>query len=213
MTEAIIGALGTIIGAVIGALGSKVKGSKESVPENLSGIRLMNDRENPCALVTEVPRSSFFSVNAYTIYNFVKAQIMLKPHAVINDITIVVRKKPDENQRDLAVLKQVIENWHALVTNGKIKKLKIVSTPHDINHYYAVMGTKQMFLGLVMHDDNLPTGTDVDYQPIFFSGDSEIGREMILKYQGHFNNVVARFEGENTLYDSEDPSVFRNISF
>ena len=87
MTEAIIGALGTIIGAVIGVVGARAKSSKNTAPDSkpdnasdsVQGIRLMDNQENPCALVTEVPRSSFFSVNAYTIYNFVKAQTMLNP--------------------------------------------------------------------------------------------------------------------------------------
>ena len=59
-----------------------------------------------------------------------------------------------------------------------------------------------MFLGLVKVNDSLPTNTDVDYRPIFFDSNSNIGREMIQKYTNHFDELVERFGPENTVYDS-----------
>ena len=129
MTEAIIGAIGSIVGAVVGAVGTIVATKLANKKESTTGIRFMSKEENPCKPVTVVDKVRMFSVNSYILYNLVKTHLSQNQNASVSEITLIVRKKSDELESDVAILKGIINNWNSLVTEGRIKKLQIIAIP------------------------------------------------------------------------------------
>lgn len=120
----------------------------------------------------------------------------------INKITILVRKKIDESNEDIATLNEIIELWKRWVVAKRIKKLEIIAYDHDPDHYYTIMGNRLVFCGQVMFDATKPTGTTIDYLPLVFFDNTDIGRQVIKNYQKHFDNAVQKYKSKGLLYSS-----------
>lgn len=206
-------AVAIVIGAIIGALGVIVaevirKPKKQKKDSNPNSIRYVKADEELFNKLSSVQCVYMYSVNSYALYNYTNAYLEQNPDVTIDKIILIVRRKKNESKTDVDALNQLIGNWHRLVVKSRIKSLKIIGNPHDINHYYTIMGDDLVFSGMVYHDDRLPSKTNVDYTPLLVTKESELGRTIIKRYKEHFDHTVEMFEKYYTYYDSADPLIF-----
>lgn len=204
MTEniivALIGAAATIIAAAIGYLKTnKYKRDAISFRES-SFVRFLKPNESFDALVPKVKSICMYTINSYELLNKVNTMLEQNKKMTIKNLTILVRKKDDESEEDLAILNNNISLWENLKRNGRIKKLTIISYKHDPDQYYTILGDRLVFCGHVFFDSSKPTNTTVDYTPLVFIDENEVGQRVIQNYQKHFDNMVKQYRDVSTLY-------------
>lgn len=219
IVAAIIDALGAIVAAFIGAIiaiiGTKIKRRRSpskalepQAPAQHTSFHFMGAYDNPCKRIGSVSIIRMFSVNSHVLYNTIAPYLAKKPNIVIEEIILVVRRKPNESENDLNILYQLIKNWHRLVEKRRIHYMRIIGIPYDLNHYYTLIGTELAYSGMVYYDNDLPTHTDVDYTPLVITGETETGEQLIENYRKHFDRTVEAFKDTHTLYDSTNPQMY-----
>ncbi len=201
---AIIGGVCTIVAALTGLIiNRKLKERVNSYEYNLP-VRFLEPNENFQNILDKAKQIFMYTVNSHELLNKVNTILEQDPKIVINEIIIMVRYKQDENAKDIEILNRNINLWKAWVDKKRIKKLKIVGYSHDPDHYYTVIGDRVAFAGQVLFDKSKPTGTAVDYLPLVFSDNTDIGKQVIKNYQRHFKNIIKHYESELKLYDSTE---------
>lgn len=183
------------------------KNNRKAINENNKincSVRFISPDENFKFLFSKVNKIYMYTVNSYEILNKVNMILEQDKNIYINEIVIMVRKKDNENKRDLAVLNSNIDIWKKWVENKRINKLKIVSYNHDPDHYYTIFGDRLVFCGQVFFDKIKPTGTTVNYTPLVFEDSDSLGQNVIEQYIKHFENVLEYYETSSILYNSDE---------
>lgn len=203
---------GAVLGAVLGLIGGLITAlvehfiSKKKI-ERLSinqSARFLEKNENFREILGDVRQISMYTVNSHEVLGQINTLLERDTSITIKNLTILVRKKPNESASDIEHLETNIKMWELLNRRKRIKKLTIIAYDHDPDHYYTVIGKRIAFSGQVLFDDNKPTGTNVDYLPLVFSDSTDIGKQVILNYQRHFDNVVAKYKDTATLYPTTE---------
>lgn len=141
-----------------------------------------------------------YTVNSHELLNKMNTILEQNPRITIRKLTILVRKKAQETESDRTILNTNISLWESLKEKGRIKNLTIIAYDHDPDCYYTLLGNRLVFFGHVYFDPGKPTQTVVDYTPLIFTDDNEVGQRVIKNYQKHFDNMVNRYQNTSTLY-------------
>ena len=197
---ALIGLVGTIITAVVGNIKIKKYKHEAASYKEKSYVRFLEPNESFSALIPEVKHICMYTVNSHELLNKVNTIMEQNPRITIRKLTILVRKKAQETESDITILNTNISLWKSLKEKGKIKNLTIIAYDHDPDCYYTLLGNRLVFFGHVYFDKSKPTQTAVDYTPLIFTDDNEVGQRVIQNYQKHFDNMVNRYKDTSTLY-------------
>lgn len=202
IVAAIIGWTATVITAILGLLQNKRnKGQIRSLEQN-SFVRFIRVGENFKDILPRVKSICMYTVNSYELLNSINTTLEQNPSITIKKLTIMVRKKSDESETDLAVLNTVVSLWGEWVNKKRIGQLEIISYDHDPDHYYTIIGDRLVFCGQVLFDSAKPTGTTINYIPLVFTDETELGQQVISNYQIHFNNALEKYRPTGVLYSS-----------
>lgn len=199
----IIGAISTVSAAIIGCFQVDTCKRKIHSLEEASFVRFMRGGENLKDILPRVNTICMYTVNSFELLNSLNTTLEQNPNLKIKKMTILVRKKSNESVEDNAVLERIITLWKKWVDEKRIKKLKIIAYDHDPDHYYTIIGDRLVFCGQVMFDETKPTNTNVDYIPLVFTDETNIGQQVIRNYQKHFDNAMQRYKHTGLLFDSE----------
>ena len=197
---ALIGLVGTIITAVVGNIKIKKYKLEAASYKEKSYVRFLEPNESFSALIPEVKHICMYTVNSHELLNKVNTIMEQNPRITIRKLTILVRKKAQETESDITILNTNISLWKSLKEKGKIKDLTIIAYDHDPDCYYTLLGNRLVFFGHVYFDKSKSTQTAVDYTPLIFTDDNEVGQRVIQNYQKHFDNMVNRYKDTSTLY-------------
>lgn len=203
VVAALIGSLGTLIAAIIGFFTNiSLKKKVNYFSNNNAYARFLKPDENFSYLLGKAKRISMYTVNSHELLNEINKILERNSNIMIKKLVIMVRMKANETKADLDILKNNIRQWENWVNKKRIKNLTIIGYNHDPDHYYTIIEDRIVFAGQILFDKNKPTGTNVDYLPLVFSDESEVGKQVIKNYQRHFDNVVSNYKDSLTLYDS-----------
>ncbi len=169
---------------------------------NSTGVRFLQAEDNFNYELHHANSIYMYTVNSHELYGSLNLMLEHDPSLTLSTLTIMVRKKPDECEKDLQDLNTIISQWRNWVNRGRIKQLDIISYDHDPDHYYTIIGEQIVFCGQVLYDEGKPTGTTVQYKPLVFSSDTELGKTVIRNYHLHFQNVLEKYKRTNLLYSS-----------
>lgn len=197
---ALIGLAGTIIAAVIGNIRAKKYKYEATSYKESSYVRFLEPNESFLALLPKVKHICMYTVNSHELLNKMNTILEQNPGIKIRQLTILVRKKAQETESDITILNTNISLWESLKKKGRIKNLTIIAYDHDPDCYYTLLGNRLVFFGHVYFDESKPTQTVVDYTPLIFTDDNEVGQRVINNYQKHFDNMVNRYKNTSTLY-------------
>ena len=205
---AIISAIAAIVVGIFGIVKNKDKKQKlEKLSTQHAYANFLDDKieRNIYNLLHSLSRISMFTVNSFEMKNRFNVFFERNKALEINELDILVRKKSDESESDKKILDDIVAQWIGWYRKDRIKKLKIVSYDHDPEQFYTVFGDKIMFSGQVFFDSTKPTGTNINYSPVVYNGDSEDGLKIIKMYRKHFDNILAHYEKKGfVLFNSED---------
>lgn len=191
---AIIGGVAVIIAAVI----SKVI----MVKKDPAYVRFIRENEDFRNIMVQAKDICSYTVNSHEILNKINTILEQNQEVVIQNFTLLVRKKINESPKDIEHLNTNIDLWKDLERKGRIRNLTIIAYDHDPDHYYTLFGNRLVFCGQVLFDKNKPTGTTVDYRPLVFENTDQIGAQVIKNYQTHFDNIVEKYRATATIYSS-----------
>ena len=197
---AIIGFAGIILGTIIGALLNAFFLNRKNKNK---GIYYLKPSQNFNDLWGTVEEICMYTVNSYELCNGINTLLEQRADVFLHKLIILVRKKENETTEDLTILNNIISVWKRWVSEGRIKELTIIGYDHDPDHYYTIIGDKLVFTGHVFFDETKPTKTNVSYSPLVCCNDTSFGRDIIKNYKQHFDNIVHKYRGENTLYSSK----------
>lgn len=208
IVSALIGAIALILAEVVAYLLYK-KRPKESVQtkkevRDIDNIFFLNPNFNFEKELQKVNSVMMYTVNSHELLGQLNLLFERNQQLKINNVIILVRKKDNETPKDMEILDMNISLWKSWVNKKRIKHLSIIGYDHDPDHYYTIIGDKLVFCGQVFFDPTKPTGTTVNYSPLVFKDDSEIGKKIIQNYQDHFDNVVEHYKKDLTLFTTED---------
>lgn len=202
--------IAAIIGAIIGAIGSifgiyfKYQLSKGKVSNK--GIYYLDSNNNFEDIISGVDTIRMYTVNSYELVNRINALLEQKPEISLNNVVVLVRRKSTESAEDIQYLDTIISIWRRWTQKGRIRKLLILSYDHDPDHYYTIIGDHLVFTGHVFFDNSRPTGTTINYKPLLFCNDTNLGREVIEQYKKHFEHLV-KMNVNNKLYSYDINSI------
>lgn len=202
ITAAIIGWATAITQFAFGTIQNKRNKGQIHALEQNSSVRFLQPNETFKDILPRVKSICMYTVNSYQLRNSINMILEQNPSITIKQITIMVRKKADECEAYLTELNTLIALWAEWVNKKRIKKLEIISYDHDPDHYYTILGDRLVFCGQVMFDTTKPTGTTIDYRPLVFTGETELGQQVIKNYQHHFDNTLKKYRSTGTLYSS-----------
>lgn len=203
---ALIGSFVTITVEVIRLYFQKKNKKSDSqildTKDESSVVRFLKPSENFREVLNDVNCLKMYTVNSYELLGQINTILEQNANIVLNKVEILVRKKVDESEENLKVLNTIIAMWDNWAKKGRIKELSIIGYDHDPDHYYSLIGDKFVFSGQVFFDDTKPTGTSVNYSPLVFCDDSNIGKQVIKNYHNHFDNVMKKYKDDLKLYPS-----------
>lgn len=97
------------------------------------------------------------------------------------------KKKTDETKEDLDTLNSEVDLWRKMRNNGKIAQLDIRFYKSDIDFYFTVLGDSMCLLGTVRKNKDMPTQTEVSFNPTVFTSQGENGKKVI-------NSLIEKFD-------------------
>lgn len=197
---ALISCVATLTATLIGVFFTNHYRKKGSIPN----VDFLKTNDDVMQLMGTVTTILMYTVNSYELLNIVNMALEQNPSLMLNNLTILVRKKNNETAQDIQRLDDIILGWKNWISKRRIKELKIIGYDHDPDHYYTVLGDKMAFSGQVMFDETKPTGTTINYIPLAFWDNTEVGKQVIKNYQEHFSNVVDKYKETLMLYSSND---------
>lgn len=199
---ALINFLGLIVAAIIGALGTIF--TQNIIKANkYKGIYYLEKGENFNELLSTTEKICMYTVNSFQLCNSINMLLEQDNTINIQQIIILVRKKENETPEDIEILNNINSIWIDWVKKGRIRKLLILGYDHDPDHYYTILGDRVVFTGHVFFDNTRPTGTNINYSPLVFFNDTDLGKKVIKKYQQHFDHLVDKYK-TNVLYCSNN---------
>ena len=222
MTDLILSSIITTFGAIIVAVITSItaiishKKMKKCEKEcaTLSDklfVRFLKPGENFQDILSKVDTICLYTVNSFELLNSTNKILEQNKNMFLNNVIILLRKKANETEADATILDNIINQWIRLEKQKRIRHLIIISYDHDSDHYYTLIGDEVVFFGQVLFDDTKPTGTNVNYLPLVFDNNTEIGRQVISNYKDHFKNVVNKYKDTSTIYDSQNSFQFEIV--
>lgn len=128
-----------------------------------------------------------YSVNSHIMREQINFILQQHPQHTINRVCILVRKKTDETKEDLDTLNSEVDLWRKMRNNGKIAQLDIRFYKSDIDFYFTVLGDSMCLLGTVRKNKDMPTQTEVSFNPTVFTSQGENGKKVI-------NSLIEKFD-------------------
>lgn len=180
-----------IAGAAVGAFGNSFF-SKRNHKDNSEEerVHLIKTEENLLNDMCAADKVCIYAVNSFMWLRTFEMELSKNKSAHIKELVILLRKRDDENQSYLDNLDEIVKYWKKLRDNNhQIGKLSILYYKNNPDHYYVIIGDSHVLTGHVYEDIDNVSGTKVDLQPICISNAVFEGKEIISRYQKHFDDL------------------------